>query len=166
MSNFVSDFVDSLYEQYDGVGDYSKSYFLNWVTDKTNLGKLNFLIGTSYSGERFFDASGVVESGAVYPEMNGEEAAIFEKLFECEFYKRQVRYSAQGMANRISDGSDWVSLKEGDTHITKINRNEILKNFRAVADSAKGDLEFMVLNYLKYKNEPEQLLSEDYDRYK
>lgn len=162
----IQDLVDSLYEDFGEFGGYSKSYILNWVLDQSNLGKLNYLIGSSFSGSFLLNPSGIVTGGSISPEMGGEESSIYQKLFECSFCQKQVRETMYGMAGRSSgDSSDWISLKEGDSHITRVNRNEVLKSLKSTQKECQSDLEYMVLNYLKYKNEPEQALSEDWNRY-
>lgn len=162
----LQDLVDSLYEDFGGFGDYSEGYILDWVLDNSNLGKLNYLIGSSFSGNYLLNPSGIITGGTISPDMGGEESSIYQKLFECAFCQKQVRETLYGVAGRTTgSSSDWISLKEGDSQITRLNRNEVLKSAKAAQRDCQTDLEFMVLNYLKYKNSAEQVLSEDYDRY-
>lgn len=194
-SSYIQDLIDSLYEDFSDSSNYSKSYIQNWVVDRSNLGKLNSLIGTSFSGGlvvsqeeidynlsfddlsllyqgqniyfvgEFTGQSFPITGAFVYPIMGGEESAIYQKLFESDFYRKRVRETLNGVAGANGLSSDWVSLKEGDSSITRVNKSEVLKTLKSIQESVRVDLEYMVLNYLKYKTDPGQCLSENYDRY-
>jgi hypothetical protein len=58
-------------------------------------------------------------------------------------------------------GSDWTRLQEGDSSITKINKNEISKNLRTLSRDAKEDLDKAVKLYLKYNATPDQIAGDD-----
>jgi hypothetical protein len=58
-------------------------------------------------------------------------------------------------------GSDWTDLREGDSNIKKINKNEISKNFRGLSQDCQAELNKTVKMYLKYGAVPEQVAGDD-----
>jgi hypothetical protein len=158
--NYFNDFIKSVYQEMGEDAGYSYEYIAYWFVGNHNLGRLNNLIGTSYSGSYVTGMYGEMKTYSISPEMGRDESAIYKKIFEFDFYTKQARNTLKGVAG--SDGNDWVSLREGDSSITRINRNEIAKNFKGLADSAKDELNKMAQSYLKFNLIPQQVVGDDY----
>ena len=79
-------------------------------------------------------------------------------LFDYEYFRNEARSVAKSSATK---GSDWTDLKEGDSTIKKINKNEISKNLRTMSRDAKEDLDKAVKMYLKYNAVPDQIAGDD-----
>jgi hypothetical protein len=155
---------DLIYETWRDIGEpdnYSPAFLTDWFLSNSNLGKLNNLIDTCFSGQAFLDGSGNFQSGAIVPELNGEQAAIYKQLFEHEFYNKALKQATNGIAGIGGGGDDWVTLREGDSSITRLNRNESVKALRTLARDSREDLEMMVMNYLKFNTHAEQVVGND-----
>ena len=144
-------------------GDLASGVFVNEFDEDTdmatlseisgwfsqNLGELNTLLFTSFSG------SG---NGVIYPKRFGlEESGIFQKLYLKHFYRKKARK----VLKAIDSSVDFISIREGDTAITRTNKNEIAKTYRTLAKDSEEELEKHVYAYNYYKAEPRQVAGDE-----
>lgn len=153
-------FINNIYNELGEPSDYSPQKISSWVLDNANLGKLNNLIGTCFSGVAYTNDCGNVTGYAIHPSIKNDQLAIYKMLFDYEYFKNEARNIAKSSA---TFGNDWTNLREGDSSITKINKNEISKNFRSLSRDAKQDLDHAVKMYLKYNAIPDQIAGDDTD---
>lgn len=162
MSNYqdytLSRFINGVYSDLGEPPTYSPSRLFAWFLDNANVGKLNNLIGTESAGVALTNDCGNVTGYAIEPALTNDQLAIYKMLFDYEYYKTEARSAAQ---SSITNGNDWTSLREGDSSISRINRNEVSKNFRALSRDAKEDLDKAVKYYLKYNAIPDQVAGDD-----
>jgi hypothetical protein len=151
-------FINNIYNELGEPSDYPPQKINAWVLDNANLGKLNNLIGTCFSGVAYTNDCGNVTGYGIEPAIRNDQLAIYKMLFDYEYFKSESRNIAKSSA---TFGSDWTRLQEGDSSITKINKNEISKNFRALSRDAKEDLDKAVKLYLKYNAIPDQIAGDD-----
>ncbi len=151
-------FVNNIYNELGEPSDYSPQKINAWILDNANLGKLNNLIGTCFSGVAYTNDCGNVTGYGIEPAMRNDQLGIYKMLFDYEYFKGEARNMAKSSA---TIGNDWTNLREGDSSITKINKNEISKNFRALSRDAKEDLDKAVKLYLKYNAVPDQVVGDD-----
>jgi hypothetical protein len=98
-------------------------------------------------------------SYTITPDMGSEETAIYQKIFELDFYNKQARNTLKGAAGYA--GGDWVSLREGDSSITRANKNEVAKSYKSLANDTKQELDKMIQSYLKFRATPQQVVGDD-----
>lgn len=153
-----SHFINSIYSDLGNPSSYPTSRLSGWFLDNSNAGKLNNLIGTQFSGVCFENPTGAITGYGLMPEPSSDQYSIYKMLFDYEYYKNEARSVAQ---SSLSNGNDWTSLSEGDSAITRVNKNEVAKNFRALARDTKEDLEKAVKMYLKYNAVPDQIAGDD-----
>jgi hypothetical protein len=156
---YFNDFIRSVYEEIGEDAGYSHEYLAYWFAGNYNLGRLNTLIDTCYSGSYTTGEYGEMTDYVIAPEMGSEETSIYQKIFELDFYNKQARNTLKGAAGY--NGGDWVSLKEGDSSITRANRNEVAKSYKSLAQDTKSELEKMVQSYLKFRAVPQQVVGDD-----
>jgi len=156
----LSNFITNVYHDLGNPSDYPSFRLSGWFLDQANIGKLNNLIGTQLSGVKYINNLGAITGYGIEPEMSNDQLGIYKLLFEYEYFKGMARTVAQSAALN-NGGNDWISLKEGDTSITRANKNEISKNFRSMASDARVDLDKAVKMYLKYNAVPEQVAGDD-----
>ena len=155
---YFTKFVYGVYNDLGEPEDYTIAKISAWFLDNANVGKLNNLIGTQISGVAYKDSHGVVTGYDLVPNPSNDQLAIYKMIFDCNYYKQQSKNLARS-AGTI--GSDWTTLREGDSNITKINKNEISKNFRGLAQDCQAELNKTVKMYLKYGAVPEQIVGDD-----
>jgi Holliday junction resolvasome RuvABC endonuclease subunit len=156
-NNYLDNFVNSIYGQIGEPTAYSLSRVSGWVLDNSNLGKLNNLIGTNYISEYITGVTGVT-GYAITPQPGNNELAIYSLVFEYNYYSQLARDTA------ISAGTaagDWTSLAEGDSRISRVNKNEVSKTLRGIASDTKQNLDKSVKMYLKYEATPNQVVGDD-----
>jgi hypothetical protein len=152
-------FVTNVYRELDYPPDYTQARISGWFLDSANVGQLNNLIGTNYTPDAVYDNNGIPTGWSINPAISGNELGIYKMLFNYNYYFHLSR-SVAVSASRV--GQDWVSMQEGDSKITRVNKNEISKNLRALAKDAKETLDKAVKMYLKYGAIPSQIVGDDY----
>jgi hypothetical protein len=153
-----SHFINNVYNDLGNPISYPPSRLSGWFLDNSNAGKLNNLIGTHISGVCLQNSSGVITGYSLVPEPSSDQYSIYKMIFDCEYFKNEARNAA---SSAMMVGNDWTTLKEGDSTITKINKNEISKNFRGLAQDCKAELDKSVKMYLKYNATPDQIAGDD-----
>ncbi len=151
-------FINNIYNELGEPSDYSPQKISSWILDNANLGKLNNLIGTCFSGVAYTNDCENVTGYGIEPAIRNDQLAIYKMLFDYEYFRGEARNMAKSSA---TIGNDWTNLREGDSSITKINKNEISKNFRALSRDSKEDLDKAVKLYLKYNAIPDQVAGDD-----
>lgn len=159
MSDQFTYFVNNIYRELDYPTDYTAARISGWFLDYANLGQLNNLIGTNYTSSVLLDSNEKITGYSINPVISGNELGIYKMLFNYNYYFHMAR-SVAVSATRV--GQDWVSMQEGDSKITRVNKNEISKNLRALANDAKDTLDKSVKMYLKYGAVPMQIVGDDY----
>jgi hypothetical protein len=154
----LTNFVNNIYSELGEPSDYLPEKISSWFLDNANIGKLNNLIGTCFSGVAYTNNKGTITGYAIEPAIRNDQLAIYKMLFDYEYFKSESRNMAKSSA---IFGSDWTKLQEGDSSITKINKNEISKNLRTLSRDAKEDLDKAVKLYLKYNAIPDQIAGDD-----
>lgn len=107
---------------------------------EVNLGKLNTLLFTSFSG--------------VDPDLKQEEEAIYKQIYLVDYWKSKV---GSVLKNADSSTSEWLVLREGDSSIEKLNKNEVAKTYRGLSSDASVELDRLVHDYKYYQASPRQV---------
>ena len=117
---------------------------------ENNLGELNTLIFTTFSGS----GDGGHPDQIFTPKLGIEESGIYKQLYLRHFYKKKARNVLKGIDSSV----DFISLREGDSMITRTNKNEIAKTYRGMAKDAEEELEKQVYAYNFYQSRPRQVV--------
>ena len=86
-----------------------------------------------------------------------EERSVYKQMYLYEFYTKKTRQVLRGIDSSV----DFITLREGDSTITRTNKNEIAKTYRGLANDANEELEKLVTSYNMYQAEPVQVAGED-----
>ena len=78
-------------------------------------------------------------------------------MYLYEFYVKKTRQVLRGIDSSV----DFVTLREGDTVITRTNKNELAKTYRSLANDAREEMEKLVTAYNIYQAAPIQVAGED-----
>ncbi len=118
---------------------------------ENNIGELNTVIFTSFSGSGTdgTDEARIVPSGS----FGTEESGIFKQLYLKHFYRKKAR----NVLKAIDSSADFITLREGDSVITRTNKNEIAKTYRGFAKDAEEELKNLVYAYNFYQAKPRQV---------
>jgi hypothetical protein len=121
-------------------GAVPRSYIQAWL--ESNLGLLNTRINTSYSG--------------VSAELDLESSAIYKEMYMSHYYRKQSRNALRGLVGN-SDGADVLSIRDGNSSVSFVNKNEVSKVYKSLADDCDSKVEKLAHQYNMYQSEPLQL---------
>ena len=124
------------------VGSPSVTSISGWL--ENNLGQLNNALYTSFSGVAG-DVSG----------LNLEEQNIYKEMYLYHYYTKQTRNTIRGIANDTN--GNIVSVRDGDNAITFVNKNEVSKVYKGLANDANSNLSDLVSKYNSYNASPRQV---------
>ncbi len=135
------------YEFDSDTGYASVSQISGWLSG--NVGNLNNRTFQSFavSGDNFTPTGSFQQ----------EEASILQQSYLYEFYTKKTRSVLRGLDSSI----DFITLKEGDSVITRTNKNEIAKTYRSLAQDSLGELNSLVAKYNFYQAAPSQVAGSD-----
>ena len=145
----VHDLADEIFaNEFEYDSGYAQFYFISgWLAN--NVGQLNNRIYSSFE----------VEDGNFIPSgsFRQEERAIYKQMYLYEFYTKKTRQVLRGVDSAV----DFISLREGDTAITRTNKNELAKTYRTLANDAMQELDKLITSYTIYQAAPLQVAGED-----
>lgn len=149
VSYSVHDLANEIFgNEFDFDTGYAQFYYISgWL--ENNVGSLNTKIFTQFG----------VDSGNFTPtgSFQQEERAIYKQMYLYEFYTKKTRQVLRGIDSSV----DFVTLREGDTSITRTNKNELAKTYRGLANDARDEMEKLVTAYNIYRAAPVQVVGED-----
>jgi hypothetical protein len=141
MSN-IGNLATSIYiNEFDSTGVTVES-ISGWLD--SNIGQLNNVLYTSFSG-----VSGDV-SGLYL-----EEQSVYKQMYLYHYYTKQTRSTIRGIANDTN--GNILSVKDGDNSITFINKNEVSKVYKTLAQDAYNELQDLAANYNSFQAGPRQV---------
>ena len=145
----VHDLADEIFaNEFEYDSGYAQFYYISgWLAN--NVGLLNTKIYSQYSVQNSnFEPTGLFQQ---------EERAIYKQMYLYEFYTKKTRQVLRGVDSSV----DFVTLREGDTMITRTNKNELAKTYRGLANDAREEMERLVSSYNIYQAAPVQVAGED-----
>ena len=113
-----------------------------------NLGQVNTYLYTDFSGA---NASGM------YGVMDTEAQNVLKELYLSNYYNKQARNALRGIVDSSVSGDNVLSLRDGESSVTFINRNEVSKVYKGMASDCMGKVTRMAAQYNIYQAEPRQL---------
>lgn len=122
-------------------GIMPNSHISGWLD--ANLGQLNTLLNQSYSGSN--------------ADIDLEAQAIYKELYLGSYYRKQSRNALRGIIDSSSAGNDILSLRDGNSSVSFVNKNEVAKVFKSMGDDSKERLNQLVAQYNIYQAQPRQL---------
>ena len=145
----VHDLADEIFaNEFEYDSGYAQFYYISgWLAN--NVGLLNTKIYSQYSVQNSnFEPTGFFQQ---------EERSIYKQMYLYEFYTKKTRQVLRGVDSSV----DFVTLREGDTMITRTNKNELAKTYRGLANDAREEMEKLVTAYNIYQAAPIQVAGED-----
>ena len=141
MSN-IGDLANSIYvNEFDSTG-VTVEAISGWL--ENNIGQLNNVLYTSFSGE-----NGNVSG------LNLEEQNIYKQMYLYHYYTKQTRNTIRGIANDTN--GNIISVRDGDNAITFVNKNEVSKVYRSLAQDVYDGLQSSITSYNIYNASPKQV---------
>jgi len=153
----VSTIATGIYnDEFDSDTGYATlSSISGWLAN--NVGLLNTILYRAFSGSG--SATEYPDDTVLMPSGNFrfEEADIYKQVYLNNYYTKKARAVLKGIDSSV----DFISLREGDSMITRTNKNEIAKTYRGFAKDAEERLELLVAKYNIYDAAPVQVAGTD-----
>ena len=113
-----------------------------------NLGQVNTYLYTNFSGD---NATGT------YGFMDIEAQNVLKQLYLSNYYSKEARNALRGITKSSVSGDNVLSLKDGESAVTFINRNEVSKVYRGLSNDCMDKVTQMSAQYNIYQAQPRQL---------
>ena len=113
-----------------------------------NLGRVNTYLYTNFSGD---NATGTYEI------MDIEAQNVLKELYLSNYYSKEARNALRGITKSSVSGDNVLSLKDGESAVTFVNRNEVSKVYRGLANDCMDKVTQMAAQYNIYQAQPRQL---------
>lgn len=138
----IGNLANSIYiNEFDSTGVTVDS-ISGWL--ESSIGKLNNVLYTSFSG-----SNGQVDG------LKLEEESILREMYLYHYYTKQTRNTIRGIANDTN--GNILSVRDGDNAITFVNKNEVSKVYKSLAQDANSSLTYLVGKYNSYQASPRQV---------
>ena len=143
MPNVLEDLASGIveYEFDSDTGIATVANVSGWLYE--NLGQVNTYLYTEFSGA---DAS-----------LDIEAQNVLKELYLCNYYTKQARNALRGIISSSVSGDNVLSLRDGESAVTFINRNEVSKVYKGLAGDCMDNVVRMAGQYNIYQAEPRQL---------
>jgi len=89
--------------------------------------------------------------------MDLEAQSVLKELYLSNYYNKQARNALRGIAESSVSGDNVLSLKDGESSVTFVNRNEVSKVYRGLASDCMDRVTRLAAQYNIYQAQPRQL---------
>jgi hypothetical protein len=144
MANLYSELATNIFDnEFDSnTGVVSHSQISGWLS--TNVGKLNALLHTNFTGEN--------------PSIDDAAANIFYLQYMSAYNTKAARNALRGILSNSSNGDNILSVSDGDNRISFVNKKEVAKEFSAAAKELTEEINKLAYNYTLYAAQPLQVV--------
>ena len=104
----------------------------------------------------------------LYTEFTGADADldieaqnVAKELYLCSYYNKQARNALRGIVNSSTSGDNVLSLRDGESAVTFVNRNEVSKVYKGLADDCMENVVRLAGQYNIYGAQPRQAVGVD-----
>ena len=148
MLNVLEDLASGIVTtEFDGdTGIATVASVSGWLYE--NLGQVNSYLYTNFSGD---NATGT------YGFMDIEAQNVLKELYLSTYYNKEARNALRGITKSSVSGDNVLSLRDGESAVTFINRNEVSKVYRGLANDCMDKVTQMAAQYNIYQAQPRQL---------
>ena len=139
---YIEDIAKEIFHNEFESSNNSLTNISGWLD--THVGDLNILLNTQFSGSN--------------GQINGlglEEKDIYKDMYMHHYYVKETRNTLRGIAS--DSNGNILSVKDGDNGITFVNKNEVSKVYKGLANDAYSSLQKRVYKYNLYQSSPRQV---------
>lgn len=127
----VQSLAYSIYKSVGSPSDQSVGFVSGWLMDPMNLGELNNRLSTSF----------YISGNCILDDFDKEEANIYSQIYVWQFYNNRA------LSVLMNGGTNWTSLAEGDSKISRESPANISKAYMALNTNAEKTLRQAVHDY-------------------
>ena len=89
--------------------------------------------------------------------MDIEAQNVLKELYLGNYYNKQARNALRGIVSSSVSGDNVLSLRDGESAVTFVNRNEVSKVYRGLASDCMDKVTRLAAQYNIYQAQPRQL---------
>lgn len=145
--------VDLATELYDELGepvDISIPSIAYWL--RSNIGDLNILINKKF----YIDETSLEIASEDTDIFGNVEKSIFKMIYSIHYYERLFRNALYAATQ-----DSVISISDEGSSVTKINKNELAKNYAALRKQINDELNVLTKNYNLNEAKPLQVAGDD-----
>ncbi len=148
MPNVLEDLASGIVvTEFDSdTGIASVSAVSGWLFE--NLGQVNTYLYTDFGG---------ASATGTYGAMDTEAQNVLKELYMSNYYNKEARNALRGIVSSNVSGDNILSLRDGESSVTFVNRNEVSKVYRGLASDCMERVTRMAAQYNIYQAQPRQL---------
>jgi hypothetical protein len=150
MTTKIVDISDELFNELGEPDEISIPSIAFWL--RTNIGDLNILIN-----KKFYIDETTLEIASEDTDTFGNiEKSIFKMLYSIHYYERLFRNALYAATQ-----DSVVSISDEGSSVTKINKNELAKNYASLRKQINDELMVLTKNYNINEAKPLQVAGDD-----
>lgn len=89
--------------------------------------------------------------------MDIEAQSVLKELYLANYYNKEARNALRGITTSTASGDNVLSLRDGESAVTFVNRNEVSKVYRGLATDCMNRVTQLAAQYNIYQAQPRQL---------
>ena len=150
MTNKIVDISDELFRELGEPDEISVPSIAFWL--RTNIGDLNILIN-----KKFYINETTLEIASEDSDTFGNiEKSIFKMKYSIHYYERLFRNALYAATQ-----DSVISISDEGSSVTKINKNELAKNYASLRKQINDELNVLTKNYNLNEAKPLQVAGDD-----
>jgi hypothetical protein len=150
MTYKIVDLANELYDELGEPVDISIPSIAYWL--RSNIGDLNIMIN-----KKFYIDETTLEITSEDTDLFGNvEKSIFKMIYSIHYYERLFRNALYAATQ-----DSVISISDEGSSVTKINKNELAKNYAALRKQINDELNILTKNYNLNEAKPLQVAGDD-----
>jgi hypothetical protein len=150
MTYKIVDLASELYDELGEPVDISIPSIAYWL--RSNIGDLNIMIN-----KKFYIDETTLEITSEDTDLFGNvEKSIFKMIYSIHYYERLFRNALYAATQ-----DSVISISDEGSSVTKINKNELAKNYAALRKQINDELNVLTKNYNLNEAKPLQVAGDD-----
>jgi hypothetical protein len=150
MTYKIVDLANELYDELGEPVDISVPSIAYWL--RSNIGDLNIMIN-----KKFYIDETTLEITSEDADLFGNvEKSIFKMIYSIHYYERLFRNALYAATQ-----DSVISISDEGSSVTKINKNELAKNYASLRKEINDELNVLTKNYNLNEAKPLQVAGDD-----
>lgn len=130
--SYIFNLATGIWGDLNNPTDVSTSFISGWLVSDQNLGKLNNVISTCFSGDG---------EGCISPALGAEEQSIYGELYKQVYFGKQIN------ANLGAGAIAWAEIREADTVYRRASPTEVAKVYKDLLRESNATLKDLITSY-------------------
>lgn len=129
--DYISPLSSGIWQDIGSPASPTPNFISGWLVSPQNIGKLNNLLFTCYSGV----------NGCIDGALGQREQSIYGEVYKQLYWQQQIS------ANLGAAGQMWVEMRDGDGVLRRTSPTEIAKVYQTMWKESTANLNQMITSY-------------------